>query len=129
MRTPPGVAQAEFAVAIREFQGIVGSDWVYTADADVDLYRDAYSPFPGEAGEISVSAAVAPDSVEQVQQILRAANKHRIAIYPISTGRNLGPELVGSIVRHGVSIMPMFRKTELSDADLAVLAAYLARSR
>jgi hypothetical protein len=29
-------------------------------------------------------------------------------------------------VRHGISVMPKSRKTELSDADLAVLAAYLA---
>jgi mono/diheme cytochrome c family protein len=39
---------------------------------------------------------------------------------------DLTPEFVTAIVRHGVSVMPKFRKTELSDADLAVLAAYLA---
>ncbi len=31
------------------------------------------------------------------------------------------------IVRHGVSVMPPFRKTELSDRDLDAIAAYLAR--
>ena len=41
---------------------------------------------------------------------------------------DLTPEFVSSIVRHGISVMPMFRKTELSDAELAVLAGYLARS-
>ncbi len=30
-------------------------------------------------------------------------------------------------VRRGVSIMPFFRKTEISDAQLDALAAYLAR--
>jgi len=29
-------------------------------------------------------------------------------------------------VRTGVSVMPPFRKTEISDADLEALAAYLA---
>jgi mono/diheme cytochrome c family protein len=34
--------------------------------------------------------------------------------------------LAASFVRSGVSVMPPFRKTEISDADLAALAAYLA---
>jgi mono/diheme cytochrome c family protein len=36
------------------------------------------------------------------------------------------PELTRSFVRTGVSVMPPFRKTEISDADLEALAAYLA---
>jgi (+)-pinoresinol hydroxylase len=40
---------------------------------------------------------------------------------------DLTPEIVKTIVRNGVSIMPIFRKTELSDADLNLLADYLAR--
>lgn len=39
---------------------------------------------------------------------------------------DLVPELTRAFVRTGVSIMPPFRKTEISDADLAALAAYLA---
>ncbi len=42
---------------------------------------------------------------------------------------DLQPAYVEYIVRHGVSVMPPFRKTELSDADLAAIAAYLARKR
>lgn len=40
---------------------------------------------------------------------------------------NLPPEFVSVIVRHGISIMPFFRKTEISDADLKDLGLYLAR--
>jgi len=40
---------------------------------------------------------------------------------------NLPPEYVSFVVRHGISFMPSFRKTEISDADLALLSAYLAR--
>ena len=36
------------------------------------------------------SAKVAPGSTEETQFIVRWANKHRIPIYPISIGRNLG---------------------------------------
>ena len=39
---------------------------------------------------------------------------------------DLTPELTATFVRAGVSVMPPFRKTEISDADLAALAAYLA---
>jgi mono/diheme cytochrome c family protein len=40
---------------------------------------------------------------------------------------DLTPELVKHFVRTGVTIMPFFRKTEISDAELDALAAYLAR--
>jgi mono/diheme cytochrome c family protein len=39
---------------------------------------------------------------------------------------DLVPELTRTFVRSGVSVMPPFRKTEISDADLMALAAYLA---
>lgn len=39
---------------------------------------------------------------------------------------DLVPELTRQFVRGGVSVMPPFRKTEITDADLAALAAYLA---
>jgi mono/diheme cytochrome c family protein len=42
---------------------------------------------------------------------------------------DLVPKLTETFVRRGVSVMPPFRKTEISDADLAALAAYLAPRR
>ena len=42
---------------------------------------------------------------------------------------DLSPEVVKYFVRNGISIMPFFRKTEISDPDLDALAAYLARER
>jgi mono/diheme cytochrome c family protein len=42
---------------------------------------------------------------------------------------DLLPELTRAFVRTGVSVMPPFRKTEISDADLEALAAYLAPKR
>jgi mono/diheme cytochrome c family protein len=39
---------------------------------------------------------------------------------------DLLPELTRAFVRTGVSVMPPFRKTEISDTDLEALAAYLA---
>jgi (+)-pinoresinol hydroxylase len=37
------------------------------------------------------------------------------------------PEIVTYYVRHGIAMMPSFRKTELSDAQVAAIAAYLTR--
>ncbi|RTZ45458.1 cytochrome c [Candidimonas sp. SYP-B2681] len=39
---------------------------------------------------------------------------------------NLSPELVSVFVRNGISIMPFFRKTEISDSELAAIGAYLS---
>ena len=39
---------------------------------------------------------------------------------------NLPPEYVKLVVRRGISFMPSFRKTEISDDELALVAAYLA---
>ena len=40
---------------------------------------------------------------------------------------DLTPELVEFFVRNGVGMMPMARKTEVSDADLEALRAYLSK--
>ena len=92
-----------FATALRQFESVVGPQWVFTKDEDVALYRDPYSPFLGEPQELLASAAVAPATVEQVQGVVRIANQYRVPIYPISTGRNLGyggsaPVYSGSVV-------------------------------
>ncbi|NKJ49050.1 hypothetical protein CIC12_20380 [Burkholderia sp. SG-MS1] len=42
---------------------------------------------------------------------------------------DLNPQMVKYFVRHGVTIMPFFRKTEISDSDLAALAAYLTKGK
>jgi (+)-pinoresinol hydroxylase len=48
---------------------------------------------------------------------------------PLEQRTDLVPAVVRAFVRTGVSIMPPFRKTEISDADLDALGAYLARKR
>ncbi|MEN5107292.1 FAD-binding oxidoreductase [Pseudomonas sp. TWI672] len=103
MRQPPGISSLDFAEAVRQFQQVVGKEWVFTSEEDLDLYRDAYSPFWGEAEERVASAAVAPASTEEVQAVMRIANRYKIPMYPISTGKNLGyggsaPGYSGSVV-------------------------------
>jgi hypothetical protein len=63
--------------------------------------HDAYHVVDQE--EMTASAVVYPGSTEEVQIIVYWANKHKIPIYPISQGRNLGyggsaPRVPGSVV-------------------------------
>lgn len=103
MAVPPGVSATDFAEALEQFENVIGKEWVFTSDADMDLYRDAYSPLWHEKEDRVPSAALAPDRVEQVQAIARIANKYRIPLWTFSTGRNLAyggsaPALSGSVV-------------------------------
>jgi mono/diheme cytochrome c family protein len=41
---------------------------------------------------------------------------------------DLTPVAIKQFVRHGVLFMPMFRKTEVSDAELDAICAYLTRN-
>jgi (+)-pinoresinol hydroxylase len=103
MRLPPGVNGKDFADALRQFEEAVGKEWVFSSEADTDLYRDSYSPFWHEPEEPIPSAAVAPESVEQIQKVLKVANEYKIPLWTISTGKNLAyggsaPLLSGSVV-------------------------------
>lgn len=40
--------------------------------------------------------------------------------------KDMSPELVKYFVRNGISIMPFFRKTEISDVELDALANFLS---
>src|ERR1700684_4387070 len=123
MKLPPGVNAADFQDAVRRWQAAGGAEWVFTTDDDVALYRDAYSPFWGEDEERVASAAVAPATVEQVQAVVRIANERGIALYPISTGKNLGyggsaPVLSGSVV---LDLKRMNRVLEVSERNAYAL--------
>ena len=119
MRLPSGVSSADFSGAIKQFEDAVGKEWVFTSDEDVDLYRDSYSPFWHENEEPIPSAAVAPDSVEQVQTIVKIANRYKIPLWTISTGKNLGyggsaPLLGGSVM---LDLKRMDRILEVNDKN------------
>ena len=123
MAIAPGVSAKDWSAALEAFAGVVGKDWLFTSDEDLALYKDAYSPFWGEPEEKHASAAVAPQSADEVQAIMRIANKFKIPIYPISTGRNLGyggsaPVLSGSVV---LDLKRMNRILEVSEKNAYAL--------
>jgi (+)-pinoresinol hydroxylase len=117
---PPGVSEAEFGRALREFTAVVGEEWLFSKEDDVRLYDDSYTPFFGEPDkQFQASAAVAPSSVEQVQQIVRVANKFKLPLYAFSTGRNLGyggssPTYSGCVI---VDLKRMNKVLEVNDRE------------
>lgn len=103
MTLPPRVSEADFKAALKAFASVVGEQWLFTSEEDLELYRDSYSILWGEDDEPRAAAAVAPDSAEQVAELVKIANRYRIPVYPISTGKNLGyggaaPAVAGSVV-------------------------------
>src|SRR6187551_434875 len=123
MATPPNVSTADFNKALAAWRQAVGKDWVFTSDEDVALYRDAYSPYWGKPEERVASAAVAPQTVEQVQAVVRTANQYKVPLYAISTGRNLAyggsaPVYSGSVV---LDLKRMNRVLEVNEPNAYAL--------
>jgi mono/diheme cytochrome c family protein len=54
-----------------------------------------------------------------------AAAAHGIKPAVLEQRTNLTPKMIETAVRTGINFMPRFRKTEVSDADLAAIEAYL----
>ncbi len=122
-KPPPGVSERDFQTALRRLEEVVGREWLFATDEDVLLYRDGYSPLWGESEERMASAAVAPNSVEQVQGVVKIANDFGLPLYPISTGRNLtygvsAPTYTGSVV---VDLKRMNRILDVNERDKTCL--------
>jgi len=116
MIIPPGLTASDFKEAINDFRKVVGDEWVFTSDEHVATYRDDYSILRGTEQESLPSAAVAPDSTEKVQQVMRIANKYQIPTWVISSGKNFaygGPE---SRVR-GTVVVDLKRMNKIIEID------------
>ena len=83
-------------------------------DEDRETYLDAYAP--GDANQHVAGAAVGPQSTEEVQAIIRIANEHKVPLWPISRGKNLGyggcaPRMSGTVV------LDLTRMNRILDVD------------
>ncbi|KAB2578871.1 4-cresol dehydrogenase (hydroxylating) flavoprotein subunit [Lasiodiplodia theobromae] len=98
---PPGVSQADFDSAIKEYAAIVGHDGVFTGQALED-YIDPYELWEADGKRRMPSGAVCPRSIEELRGVLRISNKYGIPVWTFSRGKNLGyggpaPRLNGSL--------------------------------
>lgn len=101
LQLPPGRSAAQFEAGLAAFRAAVGDDWVLATDLDRDTYSDFYAP--GDEELHAPGAAVAPGSVEETRAVVRLANEHRIPLWPVSRGKNLGygaaaPRVAGTVV-------------------------------
>ena len=98
---PPGLTSVDFADALDAFRRIAGKDHVYAGEA-LASYVDPYS-IAADPDAHATPAAVAPESADQVQAILKVANQYLIPLWPISCGKNHGyggaaPRMPGTVV-------------------------------
>ncbi|MBC2778954.1 FAD-binding oxidoreductase [Parasphingopyxis sp. GrpM-11] len=85
---PPGMDRNGFTRALNELRAIVGADFVYAAPDTVLPYKKRF--IPDVEDRHRPSGAVAPQSVEEVQRIVAVANRYRLPLWPVSTGKNMG---------------------------------------
>ena len=116
VRSP--VSPRALDAALAEFQDILGSERVITDPEGLRSFRD---PFQFQSWEDNTASAVlSPTTVEEVQEIVRIANRHRVPLWTHGQGRNNGyggpaPRVKGSVI---VSLREMNRVLEI-DPDLA----------
>ena len=101
LKLPPRLSRGAFDRALAAFSGVVGKDWLLATENDRDTYMDPYAV--GDGSDHLPSAAVAPQSAEEVQAIIRIANEHKVPLWPVARGKNLGyggaaPRMSGSVV-------------------------------
>jgi 4-cresol dehydrogenase (hydroxylating) flavoprotein subunit len=69
-----------------EVSTTLGVEGINRSDETIQRYGE--NTMPG--GDKPPAGVVYPGSTADVQAIVRAANAHRVALYPISTGNNIG---------------------------------------
>jgi FAD/FMN-containing dehydrogenase len=99
---------------VKKLERIVGSESVSTNQADLYIYSRDMSP--AEPGWPDV--VILPKSVEEVQAIVRLANKERVPVTPQVAGENLGGltiPLKGGIL---LDLKRMDRIIEVNETDM-----------
>ena len=71
--------------AVAALRDAIGADHVCTGPEDLDRYSRCTIPWERRCG-----AVVFPGSAEDVSAVLKAANRHRLKVWPFSGGRNWG---------------------------------------
>lgn len=98
-----------FLVDARE---LLGSEWVCTDRAELAAYGDSELA----SGPRPPAAVVWPESTETVRELVLSANRHRVPLYPVSAGRNVG---LGQLTspRPGAVLVHLGRMTRIIEYD------------
>jgi 4-cresol dehydrogenase (hydroxylating) len=116
----PGVKKADFKGAVAAMRKVVGDDWVFADPDAVAPWKKSYTPDP--YGKHIPVGAVCPETVEQVQAIVRIANQFRQPIWPVSTGKNMGYGQTTTAMP-GQMILDLKRMNRIIDVDPVLCTA------
>jgi 4-cresol dehydrogenase (hydroxylating) len=119
---PAGVSAAAFAKATAEFSEIVGREHVLTEPERLAPYRKVYIAVAEDS--VAPSAVMMPASVGEIQRILAVCNKHRVPIWTISTGRNIGMGSAAPAMR-GEVILDLKRMNRIIEVDPDLASALI----
>ena len=76
---PPSFAEETLPLALDAFRSALGPEAVITAEDELRDFRD---PFAFAAwDDYTASAVLMPETVEQIQAIVRIANEHRVPLW------------------------------------------------
>ena len=97
--------------ALEAFGRIVGTEHLLTEPETLARYNRSTLPVSRRVGVV-----VRPGSVEEVQQLVRAADKWRVPLYPVSVGHNWG---YGSAqpVREGCVVVDLRRMNRILEVN------------
>lgn len=109
-----GPATPEFNSAIRKLRSVLGDEGVVTDDKRLQMFHDPY--YYDRKEHFVPSAALLPTSVEQIQQILKIANAHRIPLWTSSTGRNYGYGGAAPVV-NGTLVLNLLRMNKVLEIN------------
>jgi 4-cresol dehydrogenase (hydroxylating) len=115
MILPPTLSETSLEAALGEFTSALGSERVLTSESDLRAFRDPMQFATWD--ENAASAVVMPETVEEVQEVVRIAGRHGVPLWTHSTGRNNGyggpaPRVGGSVI---VSLRNMNRVLEIDE--------------
>jgi 4-cresol dehydrogenase (hydroxylating) len=113
------IGSPQMAAARRAFEAVVGAQSVFFDVEDQEAYTDKFAV---DDRLHHPAGAVAPDTVEQIQAIVRVAREHKVPLWPISRGKNFGyggsaPVLAGSVILD----LSRMRKIEYDEENGTVL--------
>jgi 4-cresol dehydrogenase (hydroxylating) len=101
--------------ALADFAAVLGTDAIITDHAALREFRDPFTY--RESDEWDAAAAVLPTTTEQVSEIVKIANRHRVPLWVFSQGRNNtyggpAPRVPGSVI---VNLRNMNRVLEVNE--------------
>jgi 4-cresol dehydrogenase (hydroxylating) len=119
---PAGVSASSFARAIEEFSAVLGREHVIVEPERLAPYRKVYIAVAEDA--VAPSAALMPSSVAEIQKILAVCNRHKVPVWTISTGRNIGMGSAAPATR-GQVILDLKRMNRIIEVDAELGSALI----